>query len=164
MMLHRAGPVLLDLPFCGTMPLHWRSAEAPLSHDLHGLGLVPNLGMGEQPSLLPSLVGPHRAAACGSPCLEPEGCARTPGRGFRLKMRSASIHRMIASQHQSIDSSQTPEGRHEGSSRTTTCCHRHTHLCFGKPPFWEEGGPLRVNRTHTGFARGARSSMSVAGG
>ena len=42
-------------------------------------------------------------------------------------MRPASIHRMIASQHQSINSLQKPEGRHEGSSRTTTCCHRHTH-------------------------------------
>ena len=32
----------------------------------------------------------------------------------------------VASQHQSLNSLQKPEGWHEGSSRTTTCCLSHT--------------------------------------
>ena len=42
-------------------------------------------------------------------------------------MRSVSIHRRVASRHQPLDPSQKPGQRHEGSSRTTTCCRRHTH-------------------------------------
>lgn len=66
LMLHRAEPFSLSI-LMWYLP-EWRSAEAPLSHDCMAFVLVPNLGL-ERSNLLPSFEGPHRAAACGSPCL-----------------------------------------------------------------------------------------------
>jgi len=93
-------------------------------------------------------------------------------------MLSASIHRMVASQHQSLDSLQKPEGRHAGSSRTSTCSHRQARvllllLWIGSPRIarsllFAEGTALRTDkRAHAGV--GDRSpqqeeEMSVAGG
>lgn len=51
---------------------------------------------------------------------------QTPGHGFRLKMRSASIQHLVASQHQPVGPLQKPERCREGSSRTTTRCHQPT--------------------------------------
>ena len=77
-------------------------------------------------------------------------------------MRSASIHRMVASQHQPLDSSQKPEGRHEGSSRTTTCCHRHTlgrelHSVEATCGSW---GALVEGATHRERANPARGTTT----
>ena len=55
-------------------------------------------------------------------------------------MRPASIPRMVASQHQPFGPLRKPRGRHEGSSRTTTCCRRHTRcLCCFAFLFWFAG-------------------------
>lgn len=46
-------------------------------------------------------------------------------------MRPVSIRHLVASQHQSLDSSQKPGECPKGSSRTTMGCHHHTHREIG---------------------------------